>query len=168
MKKVLTIIVASVLNIQNTSLMANDACEIGGDDNTVPTTSLTTVLENPHTCYGIFSYLPLKESESNRAVSKEWNTFMTDFLQRSAMHLRPRATQEDIKDFLKSPEFKIPFYYAPKNARRNMNDFFLKPDSWEMMAKSNTCNNWYPLFPFFSTDFYAELRAELFSCYNSC
>ncbi len=130
MKKTLAIILASVLNIKNTGgIMASDAPEIEGDDNIVSTKASTETLQDRDKINEIFSYLPLKEIGRNRLVSKGWN----DWIQQSIKHLIPRATWEDIKDFLKSPELKLPFYYAPKNARRNMNDFFLKPDSWKMM-----------------------------------
>ena len=126
MKKVLTIVLASVLSIQNTrGIMASDAPGIGGDDNT----ALAKTLQNRDQTDAIVSYLPLKEIGRNRLVSKSWN----EWIQRNIQHLSPHATWADIQGFLNFPDLKIPFYYSPKNARRNMNDFFLKPDSWEMM-----------------------------------
>ncbi len=129
MKKTLAIILAYVLNMENTGVMASGIPEIGGEDNTALTKASTKALENPRNVYESLSYLPLKEIGRNRLVSGNWN----EWIHKSIKHLNPNATRADIENFLKFPEVKIPFYYAPKNARRNMNDFFLKPSSWEMM-----------------------------------
>ena len=129
MKKTLAIILAYVLNMENTGVMASGIPEIGGEDNTALTKALTKALENPRNVYESLSYLPLKEIGRNRFVSRNWN----EWIHKSIKHLILHATRADVESFLNFPEVKIPFYYAPKNARRNMNDFFLKPSSWEMM-----------------------------------